>query len=128
MTDTQKRETCPQWCEGHHTDDPDPACWSGDDSHQVPLSMDETYPSNADPASPQFWTLDPPKIGMHAYRRSLGCRPTVHLWCYRPHDNEHLDIDVTFDLTADEARALADHLRDVANEIDQTGPHGMTRV
>ena len=120
MTDTPKRDTCPPWCSGHKTDDPDVTCWGDDDGRLVPLSMDETYPSHADPASPQFWSLDPPKIGMHPYRQKVGCRPTVHLWCYRPHDNEHLDIDVTFDLTADEARTLAAHLVTVANKIEGT--------
>ncbi|MFN3007400.1 hypothetical protein ACK12G_29385 [Mycolicibacterium wolinskyi] len=86
----------------------------------MPLTLDETYPGIADPTSPQFWALDPPKIGLHPYRRSLGCRQTVHLWCYRPHENEHLDIDVTFDLTADEARQLAAHLMTVADEVEGT--------
>ena len=80
--------------------------------------MDETYPVHADPRSPDFWSLDPPKIGMHAHRQGRGCRSTVHLWCYRPHDNEHLDLDVTLDLTADEARKLAAHLTAVADEIE----------
>lgn len=118
----QKRVTCPTWCGGHQSQDTDPACWGADDSHTVPLTLEDTYPTHADPDSPHFWALDPPKIGMHAYRQSLGCQPTVHLWCYRPHDNTFLDTDVTFDLTADEARRLADHLRAVADEIEEATP------
>ncbi len=118
---TDKRDTCPAWCEGHSHDDPDQTCWGPDDRHMVPLTLEEGYPADADPDSPQFWSLDPPKIGMHAYRRSVGRCPTVHLWCYRPHPNEHLDVDVTFDLTAVEARRLAEHLVAVADLVEGIG-------
>ncbi|MBA2788286.1 hypothetical protein [Mycobacterium canetti] len=77
--------------------------------------MEHGYPHGALPDMvDQF---DPPRIGANAYRRKPGWRACVYLHIYRPHDNQHLDLDTNVQLTADEARQLAAHLLTVADEI-----------
>jgi hypothetical protein len=115
-------DDCTTWC----ADTPhnhDPACWGGETvEHEVFLSMEEGFPRQAGEHYDQHWLLkyeeDPPRLGIYAYRARPSYREVVYLHIYRPSDNEHLDLDASVHLTADEARTLAQYLLNTADMIE----------
>lgn len=121
MTDDWDRTLCASWCDdGNHNHDP--ACWGGENSdHIVPLSMEEGFPREAvEPYDLANLCADGdvPTVGVYAYRGQPGHREVVYLHLYRPHDNDHLDLDCSVHLTAPEAVAVARHLLRTAAMVD----------
>ncbi|VBA62112.1 hypothetical protein [Mycobacterium attenuatum] len=104
---------CEPWCVDADHRRHDLACWGAD--HDVNLTMEPGYPHGA--LLDAVGRFDPPRVGVYSYRREPGWRGCVYLHLYRPSDNEHLDLDDSLHLTADEARQLAAHLIAVADEI-----------
>ncbi|MDC8973984.1 hypothetical protein [Mycobacterium marinum] len=102
---------CTSWCQNHAQ--ADPACWGTD--HYINLTAEHGYPHGALPG--MAYLFDPPRIGVNPYRRKPGWRSCVYLHLYRPHENDHLDLDDNLQLTPDEARQLAADLIAVADQI-----------
>jgi hypothetical protein len=110
------RADCTTWCgDGNHNHDP--ACWGGD--HAVMLSQEDGFPREAVEPYDVVWLRkqDPPLLGVYPYRSQPGHREVLYLHVYRPSDNEHLYLDASVHLTADEAVQLAQHLLATAEMI-----------
>lgn len=109
-------DECAVWCvegDGHAVAKFDPACWGA--AREVALTMEPGYDHQV--RETEILRLDPPRVGVYPYRREPLCREVVYLHIYRPHENEFRDLDADVHLTADEAMALAEHLRLAAREI-----------
>jgi hypothetical protein len=115
------RDDCTSWCSPDTGHDHDPACWGGEElDHHVLLSQEEGFPLQAvEPYdAADLLHTDVPFAGVYAYRGRPGYREVVYLHLFRPHDNEHLDLDASVHLTGREAVQLAHYLLRVATTVD----------
>jgi hypothetical protein len=110
--------TCAPWCtDGGHTKEKfraDQNCWGPD--HPVILGLDERAPAAHLSIEEQLAAGDPARITPCAWKAWRGL-PVVYLHLYRPHENEHLDMDASLKLTPGEAVELAEALMAVVSEI-----------
>ena len=108
---------CTVWCiEGHNHAEhkADPACWGY--ANETALTMEEGYDHKIRPD--QALRLDPPRVGVYAYRQEPLHREVVYLHIYRTSDNDFLNLDASVNLTAAEAISVAKHLLAVAELIE----------
>lgn len=108
-------KSCARWCTvDSHEAAHDPTCWGPD--QEVNLTLEHGYPVEALPD--RVAEFGAPHVGAYPYRQEPGYREVVYLHVYRPHDNEHLDLDGSVHLTAEEAVRFAHALLAAADCIN----------
>lgn len=108
-----KEKSCTSWCTDPGHTSHDPACWGYD--HVVNLTLEEGYPAEALPE--KINELDPPRVSASPYRLEPGYREVVYLHVRRASHIDHLDLDSSVHLTADEAVQFAHALLAAADYI-----------
>jgi hypothetical protein len=109
---------CAPWCrygDGHPQEHFRADQWCQGPQHMTILGLE-----SAAPALPVKEIAETPALTVYA-RRGWYALPTVRMNVNREHINDHLAVDVDFDLTPFEAIELAGHLIAVAEMIGGAG-------
>lgn len=114
---TADRITCAPWCtdgDGH----PDAVCRADQCCHGVQTKVVLGLEAGA-PSLPLAAAIGDgsPGVTVYAYRAWHGL-PHLRLNVFRLGPERHLDVDVDLDVTAGEARELARHLLQLADQVD----------